>query len=103
MNVIFHPTVLEFLHKLDAQRASNIYRVIEVLRQRGNTLSMPLSKPVGNGLHELRTHGKPVFRVLYGFCHGEAVLLVAMKKQKPSLDSRDINTALKRLHLYCNT
>lgn len=101
MNVDFHPAVLEFLHKLDEQDASDVYRLIEALRQRGNTLSMPLSKPIGNGLYELRTHGKPAFRVLYGFCDGEAVLLVAMKKQKSNLDSRDVKIALERLSFYC--
>ena len=101
MNVHFHSSVLAFLHALDEQDASDVYRLIEVLRQRGHTISMPLSKPIGNGLHELRTHGRPSFRVLYGFCGGEAVLLVAMKKQKPNLDSRDINTAIKCLRFYC--
>jgi phage-related protein len=103
MNITFHSSVLKFLHKLDEQSASDVYRLIEILRQRGHTLSMPLSKPVGSGLHELRTNGKPAFRVLYGFYDGEAVLLVAMKKQKPSLDSRDIKIALKRAQPYCGT
>ncbi len=102
MNVIFHHTVLEFLHKLDEQEAADVFRLIEVLKQRGHTLSMPISKPIGNGLHELRTHGKPAFRVLYGFCDGEAVLLIAMKKQKAGLNPRDIKTALERLRLHCS-
>ncbi len=79
-----------------------MYRLIEILKQRGHTLSMPVSKPIGNGLHELRTHGRPAFRVLYGFCKGEAVLLIAMKKQKKALDSRDIKIATERLRFYCS-
>jgi len=102
MNVIFHSAVLEFLHKLDEQEAADVFRLIEVLKQRGHTLSMPISKPIGSGLHELRTHGKPAFRVLCGFCDGEAVLLVALKKQKPALNPQDIRTALERLCLHCS-
>ncbi len=98
----YHPAVLAFLHKLDEEEASDVYRLIEVLRQRGHTISMPLSKPIGNGLYELRVHGRPAFRVLYGFCSVEVVLLVAMKKQKPNLDPRDIKIALERPHLYCD-
>lgn len=103
MNVNFHPSVLKFLYKLDEQNASDVYRIIEVLRQRGHSLSTPHSKPVGSGLHELRIQGRPAFRVLYGFCAGEAVLLFAMKKQKPSLNSGDIKIALERLSIYCST
>ena len=101
MEIHFHPAVLEFLHKLDEHEASDVYRVIEALRQRGHTIGMPLSKPVGSGLHELRVHGKPAFRVLYTFYNKEAVLLVAIKKQKPSLGPRDMKTALERLRIYC--
>lgn len=101
MNVIPHRTVLDFLNKLDDQEASDVFRVIEMLKERGHTIGMPVSKPVGNGLYELRTQGKPAFRVLYGFHHGEAVLLLAMKKQKSSLNTRDIKTALQRLCLHC--
>lgn len=101
IKINFHPTVLDFLHRLDAHEVADVYRPIEVLKQRGHTISMPLSKPIGNGLHELRAHGKPAFRILYGFCKGEAVLLVAIRKQKPSLDPRDIKLALERLRIYC--
>ncbi|MEK9167803.1 MAG: type II toxin-antitoxin system RelE/ParE family toxin [Patescibacteria group bacterium] len=103
MHIDFHSSVLKFLHKIDNQSASDVYSLIEVLRQRGNTISMPFSKPIRNGLHELRVQGRPAFRVLYGFCEEDAVLLVAIKKQKPSLDSRDIKLALERLRIYCNT
>lgn len=103
MDIRYHPAVLEFLHKLDNDDASDIHRLIGILRQRGHTISMPLSKPIGNGLHELRTHGKPAFRLLYGFYDGEAVLLVVMKKQKPSIDPRDIKIALERFRIYCST
>ncbi|MFA5744929.1 MAG: type II toxin-antitoxin system RelE/ParE family toxin [Candidatus Paceibacterota bacterium] len=102
MNVIPHYTVLEFLDKLDDQEASDVFRLIEMLRERGHTLGMPLSKPVGRGLHELRTQGKPAFRVLYGFHNGEAILLLAMKKQKPELNPRDIKMALNRFHVHCS-
>ena len=102
MNVIPHHTVLEFLNKLDDREASDVFRLIEMLKDRGHTLGMPLSKPVGKGLHELRTQGKPAFRLLYGFYNGEAVLLFAMKKQKSGLNPRDIKTALQRFNLHCS-
>jgi len=102
MNVIPHHTVLAFLNKLDLQEASDVFRLIETLRERGYALGMPLSKPIGNGLHELRTQGKPAFRILYGFHNEEAVLLLVMKKQKSKLNPRDIKTALTRFRFHCS-
>jgi len=47
MNVIFHHTVLAFLHDINEQEAADIVRLTELLAQRGHTLSMPISKPSG--------------------------------------------------------
>jgi len=103
MEIDFHPSVLAFLHSLDEEEASDIYRLIEMLSDRGHTLSMPVSKPIGKGLFELRIHGRPAFRLLYGFYDRQAIVVVAMKKQKPSIDPRDIRLALERLRVYCTT
>ena len=100
MNVSFHPAVLAFLRSLkqsDADAASSVYGLIEALERRGYELGMPFAKPVGKGLMELRVLGRPAFRILYGFHRGEAILLLATKKQKPHLDQHDISLARARL------
>lgn len=101
MKVIVFRAVREFVDALDLPVQSDIDRLREPLEHYGHALSMPYAKPVGRGLSELRRTGHPQIRILYGFCHGDAVLVVAMKKQQAALRQKDINLAHKRLAEYC--
>lgn len=47
---------------LDAFIKPKLYKVFEFLEQYGNNLTMPLSKPLGNGLFELRITGNKQIR-----------------------------------------
>lgn len=62
---------------------------------------MPFSKPIGDGLFELRIEGAATVRMLYGFCDGAAVVVFAGKKERPALRRKDIILAQRRLALYC--
>jgi len=101
MKIIFHKSVEKFIKNLDADSTSEMLGMVELLETYGHSLSMPHAKPIGNGLWELRIVSKRPLRVLYGFCGKEAVLVIALKKQKESLLQRDIKIAKKRLDEYC--
>jgi phage-related protein len=99
--VITLPWVEDFIVELDLIRREDVHRVIHALRIHGHLLSMPLAKPVGKGLWELRVHTIPQIRILYGFYERKAVLLVAFKKQQAAIHRRDFDLARKRLQEYC--
>ena len=101
MHVITLRPVKEFLNELDEGLRMDVQHVIDLLGDYGHRVSMPYAKPIGNGLHELRYTGKPHIRILYGFCSGSAILLVAFKKQRRELRQRDVDLARKRLSAYC--
>lgn len=101
MKVVTLRPVKEFLNELDDSLRMDLQRLIELLGQYGHRLSMPYAKPIGNGLWELRHTGRPHIRILYGFCDGTSVLLLAFKKQRSSLRQHDIELAQGRLEEYC--
>ncbi len=101
MNVVVLEKVEEFLEKLEPNVRSNVHALVLLLQEYGHKLSMPDAKPIGGGLWELRSNTRPAIRILYGFCRGEAVLVLGFKKQRPALLSREIELARKRLTAYC--
>jgi len=101
MKIVTLRPVKEFLNELEDFLHMDLQRLIELLGEYGHRLSMPYAKPVGGGLWELRRTGRPHIRILYGFCDGTAILLLAFKKQRSSLRQQDIEFAQKRLKEYC--
>jgi len=75
MKIVLHQSVEKFIKNFDPESASEILRVVGLLERYGHSLSMPHTKPIGNGLWELRIVSKRPLRVLYGFCGREAVLV----------------------------
>ena len=101
MQVIVLEPVKEFIDALEFPIQADVKRLILILEQYGHRLSMPYAKPIGHGLWELRRTGRPQIRILYGFCDGNVILLLALKKQRAALRRREIEFALKLLKLYC--
>lgn len=101
MNVTTLKPVADFLQSLDRKEWSRAHRLIILLQEHGHELSMPVAKPIGRGLWELRSKNQPAIRILYGFCGGTAVLVHALKKQRPALLPREVELALARLTAYC--
>lgn len=101
MNVIVLRPVAEFMDSLDTPVRSDVLGLVELLQQYSHALSMPHAKSIGQGLWELRRTGRPQIRILYGFCRGDAVLVLAFKKQRSAVRQRDIELAHKRLAEYC--
>jgi hypothetical protein len=65
--------VQAFLDGLGGRDRVNALAVLKLLAERGNALKMPHSKPLGEGLFELR--GGPV-RLFYTFRPGRAIVLL---------------------------
>jgi phage-related protein len=58
----------------------------------------PLSKPLGDGLFELRHVGKLNTRVMWFFVKGRRIVLVhGIRKKGQAIPARDIETARERM------
>lgn len=101
MKVVVLGSVRDLVDALDPHLRANAYGLIELLEEYGGDLRMPIAKPIGGGLWELCSRTRPAIRILYGFCDNQAVLVYALKKQRPALLPRDIEFARKRLQAYC--
>ena len=101
MRVVTLSPVRSFVNKIDDRTAGRIHRALDLLEIYGHALPMPFSKPIGEGLFELRVEGAATVRLLYGFCEGAAIVVFAGKKERPALRRKDIILAHRRLMLYC--
>ena len=68
--------VQEFIASLDLKMKAKVFREISFLAANGNLLREPHSKPLGNGIFELRAQvGTDISRVLYFFVVGRKAVL----------------------------
>lgn len=66
----------DFLLGLDLKMRAKMLRTLEMLRKNGNNLREPESKPLDDGIMELRAKvGSDISRVLYFFVIGQKVVL----------------------------
>ncbi len=101
MKIVILVTVHTFLDDLDLPMRSEAYKLLDLLKQYGHSLSMPIAKPIGGGLWELRLTGRPQIRMLYGFCEGIPIVVLALRKQRSALPQSAIAIARKRFREYC--
>lgn len=62
-----------FLFSLEGQARIDAFALIQLARERGNPLRLPHSKPLGEGLHELR---KDQVRIFYVFRPGRRMMFL---------------------------
>ena len=87
--------VQEFIDNLTNRTEINQIAVhMRELKSQGYRLQRPMSAPLGEGIHELRSGPN---RILYGFNQGIAVLLHALRKKTRETPSRDIDIAVKHM------
>lgn len=66
----------EFILNLDVKMRAKMIRTIEMLKKNGNKLREPESKPLDDGIMELRAKvGSDISRVLYFFIIGKKAVL----------------------------
>lgn len=66
----------DFILSLDTKMRAKVLRTIGLLRDAGPSLREPYSKPLDDGIFEIRTKlGSDITRVLYFFVVGKKVIL----------------------------
>lgn len=94
MEVVYSPQMSKFTDGLSDDLASRLDQMILLLEEHGPTLRMPYSKPLGQGLFELRTAGAVHLRALYFFYENKAFLACGFIKKRRSLGRHEIEQAL---------
>lgn len=79
-------------------------RLIELLVEHGPSLKLPHSKSLGDGLFELRPHGREgIARALYCFVAGRRITVVhAFVKKTQATPLKDLKLARKRVKELAN-
>ena len=86
-----------FLESLDMKMRAKALRAISMLKTYGNVLREPYSKPLKEGIFELRVSlGSDIIRLLYFFSGGRLVILTnGFVKKTQKTPVKEIETALK--------
>ena len=89
--------VERFLDSLNVRMRAKALRAISMLSAYGNTLREPYSKPLRDGIFELRISlGSDIIRMLYFFAEGHLVILTnGFVKKTHKIPPGEIETALK--------
>lgn len=84
-----------FLNSLDSKMRIKMVRSLQLLQENGNRLREPHSKPLGDGIFELRCKfGDDITRILYFFYYGgEIILTNGFVKKTQKTPRREIQTA----------
>ena len=66
----------EFILSQDVKMRAKLFRLLELLEEKGNTLREPYSKSLDDGIFEIRAkQGNNITRVLYFFYIGNKIIL----------------------------
>lgn len=66
----------EFILSQDVKMRAKLFRLLELLEEKGNTLREPYSKSLDDGIFEIRAkQGSNITRVLYFFYVGNKIIL----------------------------
>ena len=97
--------IKEFLNSLSDKLKAKAYHDIGILKNNGNTLREPYSKPIEQGLFELRTsQGSDISRIFYFFIVGRKIILTnGFVKKTQKTPKKEIELALKYKADYENS
>jgi phage-related protein len=88
---------LKDLSKADRLKIGEDIRTVEF----GWPIGMPVCKPLGQGLYEVRTNLKDrIARMFFGIENGNMILLHGFVKKSQATPKGDLETARKRLKAY---
>lgn len=74
---------------------------IELLAEKGNELRRPQCDMLRDGIYELRKEWQHInYRIFYGFCGKNAVLLSHGCTKEGKVPDKEIDTAIKNLEKY---
>jgi len=92
----FSNEIDKFLNNLENTTRSKVSIVLDLLEEYSYELKMPFSKPLSDGLFELRIISKTSVRIIYCFYKGYIILLHAFIKKRNEIRPKDLNLARKR-------
>ena len=93
-NVELEPEVDEWMDNLTPIEVALTLPHIERLAERGNRLRLPASKPLGDGLFELRFDLGPVaWRIPFFFVIGRRIVLLSVFRKQPMNERTEIARA----------
>jgi phage-related protein len=95
----FHERVLAEIESWPVDVLADYARLVELLLEYGPALRLPHSRALGDGLFELRPHGRSgIGRAFYCFIVGKRVtVLHAFIKKSQQTPDRELKLARKRL------
>lgn len=87
----------DFVAKLEPKMRAKLFRDLDILEAFGNELREPLSKPLRQGIFELRSKvGSNIIRSLYFFFHGRRIIITnGFVKKEGKTPVAEINTAIE--------
>lgn len=87
----------EFILSQDVKMRAKLFRLLELLEEKGNTLQEPYSKSLDDGIFEIRAkQGNNITRVLYFFYIGNKIILTnGFVKKSPKTPPSEIALAKK--------
>lgn len=85
----------EFILSQDKKMQAKLFLALEFLEEKGPALREPFSKPLGEGIFEVRAkQGSDISRVLYFFVIGKRIILTnGFVKKTQKTPSREIERA----------
>ena len=100
MEILFFNERSKRFHKsLNNDLKSKADRLLELLEEHGNNLTMPFSKPIGRKLFELRIVGENHVRFIYAFHIDKAWILHGFFKKADKIPKIEIDYAVKQFKL----
>lgn len=95
MQIVYLPRAKGFIEKLNDVLVERVLSSVDFLERYGALLEMPLSKPLGKGLFELRIAGSIHIRIFYCFHKDIIYILHAIVKKQQAIPKKEVNLARK--------
>ena len=86
----------DFIDSLDLSTQAKIFFVLDLLETEGNKVREPYTKPLHNGIFEIRVKADNAVRVLYFFKAGKKIILTnGFIKKTQKTPTSEIDKAIK--------
>jgi phage-related protein len=95
----FHARILAEIEAWPVDILADYARLVELLAEHGPSLRLPHSRVLGDGLFELRPHGRSgIGRAIYCFLVGKLVIVLhAFIKKTQQTPDKELKLARKRM------
>lgn len=94
----WHPDVLEEMAALPPALRGKMARLVTMLSEKGNELRFPHSRPLREGLFELRASGTDIARTIFIYQRNRTIwILRTFVKKDDKTPAGEIRIAIKRL------